>query len=75
MQSLRKKSRLKMIRNELSQKSPLTKLQKKESNTKKKKTPLRSLRNFPYALIYKSWWNSDLIDVALKKTGKQYEST
>ena len=75
MQSLRKKSRLKIIRNELSQKSPLTKLKKKRKQHQKKKPPLRSLRNFPYALIYKSWWNSDLIDVALKKTGKQYEST
>ena len=75
MQSLSKKSRLKMIRNELLQKSPLTKLQRKESNTKKKKPPLTSLRNFRYTLIYKSWWNSYLFDVALKKTRKQYEST
>ena len=36
---------------------------------------LRPLRNFRYAPIYKSWWNSDLFDVALKKTGKQDEST
>ena len=69
MQSLGKKSRLKMIRNKL-QKILLTKLQKKSATPKKK--PLRYLRKFRYPPIYKNWWNSDLFDVTLKRTGKQY---
>ena len=69
MQSLGKKSRLKMIRNKL-QKILLTKLQKKSATPKKK--PLRYLRKFHYPPIYKNWWNSDLFDVTLKRTGKQY---
>ena len=48
---------------------------KEKKATPKKKPPLRSLKNFRYALIYKSWSNSDLFDVALKKTGKNNEST
>ena len=33
------------------------------------------MRNFRHAPIYKSWWNSDLFHVTLKKTGKQCDST
>ena len=65
MQSLGKKSRLKVMRNKL-QETPLTKLQNKREQHQKR----NYLRTFRYPPIYKNWWNSDLFDVTLKRTGK-----
>ena len=63
----------KQIKNDQKQtsKDPLNQTPEEKSATPKKK-PLRYLRKFRYPPIYKNWWNSDLFDVTLKRTGKQY---